>query len=96
MYIYILLFNVLVQTRLLLSADCTFKGQLHFFSNQSSSIQLQIMTSRLALKTYRYALFYFPLDDTLEVAKTSKIVSSKVDVKEVWMTEISAVHLCKV
>lgn len=47
------------------------------------------MTSRLALKTYKYALFYFPLDDTLEAAKTSKIVSGKANIKEGNMVEVN-------
>lgn len=41
----------------------------------------QKMSTRLALKSYKYALFYFPLDNTLETAKTSKIVSSMAKVK---------------
>lgn len=47
------------------------------------------MSSRLALKTYKYALFYFPLDNTLEPAKTSKIVSSMSNVKEGTMVEVN-------
>ena len=52
-------------------------------------ILLIAMTSRLALKRYNYALFYFPLDNTLESAKTSKIVSSMANVKEGAMVEVN-------
>lgn len=47
------------------------------------------MTSRLALKSYKYALFYFPTDNTLEPAKTSKIVSGMANVKEGTMVEVN-------
>lgn len=47
------------------------------------------MSTRLALKSYKYALFYFPLDNTLEKAKTSKIVSSMAKVKEGRMVEVN-------
>ena len=40
------------------------------------------MSSRLALKTYKYALFYFPLDNTLEVTKTTKIVSGMANIQQ--------------
>ena len=53
------------------------------------SILLIVMTSRLALKRYNYALFYFPLDNTLAPAKTSKIVSSMANVKEGAMVEVN-------
>ena len=46
------------------------------------------MSTRLALKSYKYALFYFPLDNTLETAKTSKIVSSMAKVKEGSMVDV--------
>lgn len=39
------------------------------------------MSTRLALKSYKYALFYFSLDNTLETVRTSKIVSSMAKVK---------------
>ena len=54
------------------------------------------MSTRLALKSYKYALFYFPLDNTLETAKTSKIVSSMAKVKEGSMVEVNwdaAIHV---
>lgn len=47
------------------------------------------MSTRLALKSYKYALFYFPLDNTLETAKTSKIVSSMAKVKEGSVVEVN-------
>ena len=46
------------------------------------------MASRLALKSYKYALFYFPIDNALEPAKTSKIVSGMANVKEGSMVEV--------
>ena len=49
----------------------------------------QKMSTRLALKSYKYALFYFPLDNTLETAKTSKLVSSMAKVKEGSMVEVN-------
>ena len=45
------------------------------------------MSTCLALKSYKYALFYFPLENILETAKTSKIVSSMV--KEGSMVEVN-------
>lgn len=50
---------------------------------------LFIMTTRLALKSYKYALFYFPLDDTLEAAKTSKITSGMANIKERSMVKVN-------
>ena len=47
------------------------------------------MSTRLALKSYKYALFYFPLDNTLETAKTSKIISSMAKGKEGSMAEVN-------
>ena len=47
------------------------------------------MSTRLALKSYKYALFYFPLDNTLETAKTSKIVSGMAKGKEGSMVEVN-------
>ena len=49
----------------------------------------QKMSTRLPLKSYKYALFYFPLDNTLETAKTSKIVSSMAKVREGSMVEVN-------
>ena len=46
------------------------------------------MSTRFALKSYKYALFYFPLDNTLETARTSKIVSSMAKAKEGSMVEV--------
>ena len=47
------------------------------------------MTSRLELKSYKYALFYFPLDNTLEPAKTSQIISGMANVKKGAMVEVN-------
>ena len=47
------------------------------------------MMSRLALKSVKYVLFYFPLDNTLEPAKTSQIISGMANVKKGAMVKVN-------
>ena len=48
-----------------------------------------MMSRHLALKSCKYALFYFPLDNTLEPAKTSQIISGMSNVKNGALVELN-------